>query len=56
MTRMEFVDALYRAGWDSPCDAQWDKITKLYKEWFPKDALIEELNEEIFNLELEKYK
>lgn len=32
MTFQEFVDALYKAGWRSPLDAQHTEIKKLWDE------------------------
>jgi len=28
----EFIDRLYAAGWDSPCDAQHEKIVGVYND------------------------
>lgn len=41
MRKQEFIDALYKAGWDSPHDAQWTGAEKLWAEIFPAVAKIE---------------
>jgi hypothetical protein len=32
MTLEEFIEKLYKAGWEAPCDAQWTEIAKLWEE------------------------
>jgi len=60
-----FVDALYRAGWNSPNDAQHTEIKKLWTDIFPSTAdaendiedccsEIRRLNLEIHELKLNK--
>jgi len=41
MRKQEFIDALYKAGWDAPHDAQWNNIGKLWADIFPTVAKIE---------------
>jgi hypothetical protein len=47
----EFIDMLCKAGWSAPNDAQHENIKKLFIALFPKDALIENLADEIDRLE-----
>ena len=38
MELKDFIDALYKAGWDSPCDAQHLNVEKVWREMFPAMA------------------
>jgi hypothetical protein len=32
MTFHDFIDALYKAGWRAPCDAQWENAGTLWDD------------------------
>ena len=42
MKKQEFIDALYEAGWASPCDAQHENIIKLWRKMHPELAQLED--------------
>lgn len=42
MKKQEFIDALYEAGWSSPCDAQHENIGKLWRKMHPELAKMED--------------
>ena len=37
----DFIEALYKSGWDSPDDAKHTKITELHKKLFPVISALE---------------
>jgi len=53
MKRQEFIDALYKAGWEAVHDAQWTEIDKLWRELFPVIAELEsELEQAVMDLQV----
>ncbi len=38
----DFIESLYRAGWDSINDAQYEGVVELHKRLFPVVAELEE--------------
>jgi hypothetical protein len=42
MKKQDFIDALYKCGWDSPRDAQHSNITDFWAKLFPACKELEE--------------
>ena len=42
MKLQDFIDELYKTGWEASHDAQWTKIKELHKRLFPIIAELEQ--------------
>lgn len=51
MTEEQFINLLYSAGWTAQNDAQHEGIGRIFKQLFPMEAKIEQLEQKIFDLE-----
>jgi hypothetical protein len=49
MRKQEFIDALYKCGWDSPHDAQHAQIAAFWAKLFPAVKRLEDDLEDLQN-------
>ena len=49
----DFIEALYKAGWDSPSDAQHTNIRELHKKLWPELAKVDEELQELYDKGIE---
>ena len=47
MKRQEFINELYKAGWECSSDAQWEGAKALHRKLFPTVAALEDERREL---------